>query len=413
MLKLKPLLSSVQRPVEKFGLGTLAARSTCRAAVLCGWLGLLGTLVPVAPANSFQASQDNAAESPPPRIVGPFLSREDVGPFTRVVFKNGLTVLLFERSNTPLVAMVTYVKAGRGHQDASSRGFWDLWTPLLFHSPLPGGEGTVAGEARRIGAVLDTGVGEDHAWFSTVLPREAYRRGLDLQVTAVDKWNPSAREGAGTRTARSRQRRRFRQGPPEREYGRQLFDLALQKGRGARMKKVVPPAARMASTALNSVAFTAVGSSPGNVLLAITGDFDRRALLREIVKRYRSLPKGPTLDPPAVPTPHDRRLQLCLSPAGPASSRDPHGLSPAVRLQPGVVRLQGLASRSDRGPDLGIESPPGYGPVAGSRGATPTRLFRDRPGYLILSLGAGRSRVGPVGRDRSGRHRADQAGRPG
>ncbi|MDE2964657.1 MAG: hypothetical protein OXU26_12145, partial [Acidobacteriota bacterium] len=83
----------------------------------------MGVLLPVDPANSCPASQDDAAKSPPTRIVGPFLSREDVGPFTRVVFKNGLTVLLFERSNTPLVAMVTYVKAGRLHQDPSSQGF--------------------------------------------------------------------------------------------------------------------------------------------------------------------------------------------------------------------------------------------------------------------------------------------------
>ena len=174
------------------------SRSTWKAAVLWAWLGLFGPVGLVDSANSLQAAQGAAADSPPPRIVGPYLSREDVGPFTKVVFKNGLTVLLFERSNAPLVAMVTYVKAGRLHQDPSSQEFWNLWTPLLFHSRLPGEEATVAGEARRIGAVLDGGVGKDHAWFSTVLPREEYRRGLDLQVAALRKWNPSSCEITGT-----------------------------------------------------------------------------------------------------------------------------------------------------------------------------------------------------------------------
>ena len=117
-------------------LSMVTTRFTWRAALLCGWLGLLGAGGLVDPADSCLASQGDAADSPPPRIVGPYLSREDVGPFTRVVFKNGLTVLLFERSNTPLVAMVTYVKAGRLHQGASARGFWDFWSPLLLHSPL-------------------------------------------------------------------------------------------------------------------------------------------------------------------------------------------------------------------------------------------------------------------------------------
>ena len=276
-------------------------RSTWRAALLCGWLGLLGPIGLVDPANSRQASQDDSADSPPLRIVGPFLSREDVGPYTRVVFKNGLTVLLFERSHTPLVAMATYVKAGRLHQDASSQGFWDLWAPLLIHSPPSVGEGTLAGEARRIGAVLDTGVGEDHAWFSTVLPREAYRRGLDLQVTALEKWNPSP-ERVRKLNRTVRRQRRFRQASPEMEYGRQLFDLAWRKGRELDEKSGSPgnpdgiDGARFGSFHRRWVV-------PGNVLLAITGDFDRRTLLREIVKRYRSLPQSPTLDPPATPTP--------------------------------------------------------------------------------------------------------------
>ncbi|MYC83102.1 MAG: insulinase family protein [Acidobacteria bacterium] len=393
MLKIKPLLSSVQRPVEKFWLGTLTARSTCRAAVLFGWLGLLGTLVPVVPANSFQASQDNAAESPPPRIVGPFLSREDVGPFTRVVFKNGLTVLLFERSNTPLVAMVTYVKAGRIHQDASSQGFWDLWTPLLFHSPPPGGEGTVAGEARRIGAVLDTGVGEDHAWFSTVLPREAYRRGLDLQVTAVDKWNPST-ERVRKLGSSSPQRRRFRQGPPEREYGRQLFDLALRRGSGLDEGSGSPGSPQ----GIDFTQFSSFHSRwfvPGNVLLAITGDFDRRALLREIVKRYRSLPKGPTLDPPAVPTPHTggfsyayRRQDLHQAgiligfPLPSAFSREWY----ACKVLQAVLTA-GRTSVLNRRLDM-VRSP--------VHGGDSNTVVPGQTRYLILSLGAGR-----LGLDRS------------
>lgn len=276
-------------------------RSNWRAAVLCGWLGLLSPIGLVEPANSCHASQDNAADSPPLRIVGPFLSREDVGPFTKVVFKNGLSVLLFERSNTPLVAMVTYVKAGRLHQDASSQGFWDFWSPLLLHSPLTGGQETVAREARRIGAVLETGVGEDHAWFSTVLPREAYRKGLDLQVAALEKWNPSP-ERARKILRTVRQSRRFRKASPEREYGRQLFDLALRRGRGFDQRTGSPGNLH----GIDGSRFSRIHSrwfAPGNVLLTVTGDFDRRALLREIVKRFRTLPTGPTLDHPPAPTP--------------------------------------------------------------------------------------------------------------
>lgn len=393
LLKNKPLLTSVQQPVEKSGLGMETTPSIWRAALLCGWLGLLSPFVAVNAANSLEASQGDAAESPPPRIVGPFLSRTDVGPFTRVVFKNGLTVLLFERSNTPLVAMATYVKAGRLHQDASSQGFWDLWTPLLLHSPVPGGERTVAGEARSIGAALDTGVGEDHAWFSTVLPREAYRRGLDLQVAALDKRNPSPETVRRVgRTAR--QRRRFRLGPPEREYGRQLFDLALRRGRGLDEGSRSPGSPHGIGGAQFS-SFHSRWFVPGNVLLVITGDFDRRALLREIVKRYRSLPKSPILDPPAAPIPdnagfsysyrrqdlHQAGIQIGF-PLPSAFTREWY----ACKVLQAVLtagRTSVLNRRLDRA----------RSPVHGVDSGT---VVPGQASHLILSLGAGR-----LGLDRS------------
>ena len=364
----------------------VTTRSTWRAAVLCSWLGLLGPLGLVDPVDYCQASQGDAVDSPPPRIVGPFLSREDVGPFTRVVFKNGLTVLLFERSNTPLLAMVTYVKAGRLHQDASSQGFWDFWSPLLLHSPLTGGQGTVAGEARSIGAVLDTGVGEDHAWYSAVLPREAYRKGLDLQVTALEKWNPSP-ERVRKLERTVRQRRRFRHPSPEREYGRQLFDLALRRGRGPEEGSGSPGSL----PGIDGARFSSFHSRwfvPGNVLLAITGDFDRRALLREIVKRYRSLPESPAPDPPATPTPETdgftyayRRQDLRQAgvqigfPLPAAFTREWY----ACKVLQAVLTA-GRSSVLNR--RLGIARSPVHGVDAST-------IVPGQTGYLILSLGAG------------------------
>ena len=364
------------------------ARPTWRAAVLCGWLGLLGSIGLVDPANSCHASQDDAADSPPPRIVGPFLSREDVGPFTKIVFKNGLTVLPFERSNTPLVAMVTYVKAGRLHQDASGRGFWDFWSPLLLHSPLTGGRGTVAGEARRIGAELDTGVGEDHAWFSTVLPREAWRQGLDLQVTALETWNPSP-ERVRKLDPTVRQRRRFRQASPEREYGRQLLDLALRRER----KRELDERSGFAGIPQGSYgsrfnSFHSRWFVPGNVSLTVTGDFDRRALLREIVKRFGSLPTGPRLDSPAAPAPeadgftyayrradlHQAGIQMGF-PLPAAFTRDWYACKvlQAV-LTSGRTSVLNRRLEAARSPVHGVDS---------------NTIVPGQTGYLVLGIGAG------------------------
>lgn len=364
----------------------VTTRFTWQAALLCGWLGLLGAGGLVDPAHSCLASQGDAADTPPLRIVGPYLSREDVGPFTRVVFKNGLTVLLFERSNTPLVAMVTYVKAGRLHQDASARGFWDFWSPLLLHSPPRGGEGTVAGEARRIGAVLDTGVGEDHAWFSTVLPRDAYRRGLDLQVTALEKWDFPPERIRNLNPA-VRQRRRFKQVSPQREFGRRLFDLALRRERGPQEGSGSPGGL----PGIDGARFGSFHSRwfvPGNVLLTITGDFNRRALLREIIKRYRPLPKGPAPDPPGALPPESDGFSYAYR------RRDLHqaGIQIGFPLPTAFTRewyackvLQAVLT-SGRTSVLNRRLELARSPVHGVDSNT---MVPGQTGYLILSLGAG------------------------
>ncbi len=285
-----------------------------------------------------------------------------------------------------MVAMVTYVKAGRLHQEASSQGFWDFWSPLLLHSPLTGGQGTIAGKARRIGAALHTGVGEDHAWFSAVLPREAYRKGLDLQVTALEKWNPSP-ERVRKLKRTVRQPRRFRQGSPEREYGRQLLDLALRRGRGFDERSGSPGNLH----GMDGSRFGRIHSrwfAPGNVLLSVTGDFDRRALLREIVKRFRSLPAEPTLDRPATPNPathgftyayrradlHQAGIQMGF-PLPAAFTRDWY----ACKVLQAVLTA-GKTSVLNRRLEMARST---------VHGADTDTIFPGQTGFLTLSLGAG------------------------
>ena len=46
------------------------------------------------------------------QIVEPYTFREDEGQTTKIVLKNGLTVILREQQAVPLTSITTYVKAG-------------------------------------------------------------------------------------------------------------------------------------------------------------------------------------------------------------------------------------------------------------------------------------------------------------
>ncbi len=277
------------------------SRSKSKLAVLCGWLGLVlfCRVDPTGSGKDCWAAQTEPAKPRPVRVIGPYLSREDVGHYTKVVLKNGLTVLLFERSDTPLVAMVTYVKAGRLHQGDSRKGFSRLWPPLLFRSLVPGREGTVAREARRWGAVIDAEMGHDHAWFSSVLPAEEYRRGLDLHLTVLGDLSPSSVTLEQVRQT-ARQQTALRGADPEQVSRRQLFQLAFQDGRVLADESGIgdgfPLMDREQIRRFHSQWFV-----PGNTCLTVTGNFDRRALLREVVKRYQSIPGRPVPDLPSYP----------------------------------------------------------------------------------------------------------------
>ena len=279
------------------------ARFKPKRAVLCGWLGfiLFSGFDSVDPGNDCWAAQKDSVKTRPVRIVGPYLSREDVGHFTKIVLKNGLTVLLFERSNTPLVAMATYVKAGRIHEGKSQKGFSEIWPHLLFRSRVPGREGTLAQEARKWGAVIDAGVNHDYAWFSAVLSPEEYRRGLDLQVTVLQSLDPSSVTLEQVNRT-MRQRSALDRADPENFSRRQLFEVAFQGEKG--FAEEAEAEGRFA--AVDSARIKGFHSQwfvPGNTFLTVTGNFDRRALLREIVKRYQPIPKRPVPDPPDYPQP--------------------------------------------------------------------------------------------------------------
>src|SRR6185503_2235226 len=56
------------------------------------------------------------------RVLGPFLSRDDQDEYTKVVLKNGLTAIIYERRDLSMVAISTYLKVGYLEEQDSQRG---------------------------------------------------------------------------------------------------------------------------------------------------------------------------------------------------------------------------------------------------------------------------------------------------
>src|SRR5687767_3440518 len=86
------------------------------------------------------------AAVPPQRdikeIIGPFVSREDEGQTTKVVLKNGLTVIVREEYAVPLTSITTLVKAGYFDEEDRLAGISHVVENMLFKGTpkRPGGE---------------------------------------------------------------------------------------------------------------------------------------------------------------------------------------------------------------------------------------------------------------------------------
>ncbi len=111
------------------------------------------------------------AVSPPgatqtPEYFKAFQSREDKGSLTRVVLRNGLTIVIEEQALDPLATVVTYIRAGYSQEEAGNIGVSHLLERLYRH------RSEVVSEMVGLGAVLKINTHYDSTVFSSSVPAE-------------------------------------------------------------------------------------------------------------------------------------------------------------------------------------------------------------------------------------------------
>src|SRR4051812_46769837 len=102
----------------------------------------------------------------------------------RTVLDNGLTVLVREGRSAPVVAIVTYVKAGYFDESDDVVGIAHVLEHMFFKGTEKRGVGEIARETKAAGGYLNAGTIYDHTSYYTVLPSSAFVAGLDVQFDA-------------------------------------------------------------------------------------------------------------------------------------------------------------------------------------------------------------------------------------
>src|SRR5437868_9311286 len=121
------------------------------------------------------------------QIVEPYTFREDQGQTTKVVLKNGLTVIVREQQAVPLASITTFVKAGYFDEEDRISGISHVIEHMFFKGTTKRPVGAIARETQALGGYLNAYTYYDRTVYHTEVPAENLFKALDIQADAL--WN--------------------------------------------------------------------------------------------------------------------------------------------------------------------------------------------------------------------------------
>ena len=214
----------------------------------------------------------------------------------RTVLPNGLTVLVRRDSSAPVVAIVTYVKAGYFDETDDVVGIAHVLEHMFFKGTPSRGVGDLAKETKSVGGYLNAATIYDHTVYYTVLPSSGFDTGLDVQFDAYANSVIDAEELARELEVIIQEAKRKSDNPGA-VVTESLYALLHDKHRIRRWRIGREPGLR-ALTRDAMVKFYRNFYHPGNTVLTVVGDVDPDEVIRKVNEKHGTLPEGqPVLSP--------------------------------------------------------------------------------------------------------------------
>lgn len=236
-------------------------------------------------------------EAPYSGLLDAVLPPESV---VRTTFANGLRLLVRRDTSAPVVAIVTYVKAGYFDETDDEIGISHVLEHMYFKGTPTRGPGEIARDTKASGGYLNAGTIYDHTHYYTVLPSNGFAAGLAIQADAyanslIDSGELSreleviieeAKRKTDSATALATET---------------LFELLHDKHR-IRRWRIGREAGLRTFTRDMVNGFYRKFYRPSNTVLAIVGDVDPAEARTLVERHYGSIPNG-TVD--RVPGPEE------------------------------------------------------------------------------------------------------------
>ena len=214
----------------------------------------------------------------------------------RVRLPNGLTILARRDTTAPVVAIVTWVKAGYFDESDDVVGIAHVLEHMYFKGTPTRGVGEIARETKAAGGYLNAGTIYDHTHYYTVLPASGFVAGLEVQADAYA--NSVIDAGELKRELEVIIEETKRKADTASALATEtLFELLHDQHRIRRWRMGREHALR-SFTRQQVAEFYRNFYRPSNTVLAIVGDIDVDAAIAHATRLYGSIADAPVLRAP-------------------------------------------------------------------------------------------------------------------
>jgi zinc protease len=222
----------------------------------------------------------------------------------RTVLPNGLTVLVQEDRTAPVVAIVTYVKAGYFDETDDENGLAHALEHMFFKGTKQRGVGDIAKETKASGGYLNAHTIYDNTTYYTVLPSSGFAKGLEIQADAYANSVIDSLELSKEMEVIIQEAKR-KSDSPSAVATETLYEMLHDAHRMRRWRIGREPGLRsFTRDKMNS--FYRNFYRPRNTILSISGDVDTADALRRVSDLYGQLEGGEPVRNPGPPEPdHD------------------------------------------------------------------------------------------------------------
>ena len=220
-------------------------------------------------------------------LLDAVLPRESV---VRTTFANGLRLLVRRDTSAPVVAIVTYVKAGYFDETDDEVGISHVLEHMYFKGTPTRRPGEIARDTKASGGYLNAGTIYDHTHYYTVLPSSGFAAGLAIQADAYA--NSLIDAGELSRELEVIIEEAKRKADSASALATEtLFELLHDQHR-IRRWRIGREAGLRTFTRGMVDAFYRKFYRPSNTVLAIVGDVDPAEARALVEQHYGSIPDG-------------------------------------------------------------------------------------------------------------------------